>query len=156
MGRLRVAVAGQRLRGRPPQWAPQWLPDTPSKRPRTGVWGRRLVAAQGTAFTWQDIASMVGRPKRQAARQPRADWRQCGADWRAVVLRQRQVDAPGVAAGVAAWRHPPWAGPTALGSRVQTRVDRHDLRMAPSARALAPLSGVPVRRRRQWETGQGP
>src|SRR6266581_47185 len=157
-GQLSVAVEGQRLRVRPPQFATQWLPDTPGHRHMTVVWFRLLVDDQGKPVcTLQDFASIVGSPNRQAARQPLEDFRQCGEDLRAFVLRKRQVDATVVEAVLAALRHTPLAGPTELMPRVQARLDRHDLSVANIASALEQISCVPVRRvrRRQLATGHG-
>ncbi len=88
-GQLSVAVEGQRLRVRPPQFATQWLPDTPGHRHMTVVWFRLLVDDQGKPVcTLQDFASIVGSPNRQAARQPLEDFRQCGEDTIASALEQ--------------------------------------------------------------------
>jgi hypothetical protein len=97
----------------------------------------------------------VGSPNRQAASQHLEEFRQCGEDFRAFVLRQRKVDATVVAAVVAALLHTPLAGPTDLVPRVQARLDRHDLSVANIESALEQLSCVPVLRvlRRQLETG---
>jgi hypothetical protein len=158
-GRLSVEVAGQRFRVRTPQLATQWLPDTPGNRHMTVVWFRLLVDDQGKPLcTLQDLASIVGSPNRQAASQHLEDFRQCGEDFRAFVLRKRKVDATVVEAVLAALLHTPLAGPTALFPRVQARLDRHDLRVANIASALEHISCVPVLRvlRRQLETGHVP
>ena len=156
-GRLSVEVEGQRFRVRTPQLATQWLPDTPGKRHMTVVWFRLLVDDHGKPLcTLQDFASIVGSPNRQAASQHLEDFRQCGEDFRAFVLRKRKVDATVVEAVVAELLHTPLAGPTALVPRVQARLDRHDLSVANIESALEQISCVPVRRerRRQLETGQ--
>ena len=156
MGRLSVEVAGQRFRVRTPQLATQWLPDTPGNRHMTVVWFRLLVDDQGKSlYTLQDLASIVGSPNRQAASQHLEDFRQCGEDFRAFVLRKRKVDATVVEAVLAELLHTPLAGPTELVSRVQTRLDRHDLSVANIESALEQISCVPVLRvlRRQLETG---
>src|SRR2546427_506192 len=157
-GQLSVEVEGQRFRVRPPQFATQWLPDTRGNRHMTVVWFRLLVDDQGKPVcTLQDFASIVGSPNRQAASQPLEDFRQCGADLRAFVLRKRQVDATVVEAVLAALLHTPLAGPTELMPRVQARLDRHDLSVATIASALEQSSCVPVLRvrRRQLATGHG-
>src|SRR5262249_4184355 len=141
---------------RTPQFATQWLPDTPSNRHLTIVWLRLLRDAHDRpCFTLQALAPLVGSPNRQAASQHLEDFRQCGEDVHAFVLRKRKVDATVVEAVLAEVLHTPLAGPTALVPRVQARLDRHDLRVANIARALEQFSCVPVLRvlRRQSETG---
>src|SRR6516225_6633461 len=141
----------------PRSWPTQWLPDTPGNRHMTVVWFRLLVDDHGKPLcTLQDLASIVGSPNRQAASQHLEDFRQCGEDFRAFVLRKRKVDATVVEAVVAEVLHTPLAGPTALVPRVQARLDRHDLSVANIASALEQISCVPVLRvrRRQLETGQ--
>src|SRR5215472_12990238 len=155
-GRLSVEVAGQRFRVRTPQFATQWLPDTLGNRHLTVVWFRLLVDDQGKPLcTLQDLAAIVGSPNRQAASQHLEDFRQCGEDFRAFVLRKRKVDATVVEAVLAELLHTPLAGPTELVPRVQARLDRHDLSGANIESALEQLSCVPVLRvlRRQLETG---
>src|SRR5438128_723991 len=155
-GRLSVEVEGQRFRVRTPQFATQWLPDTPGNRHMTVVWFRLLVDDQGKPLcTLQDLASIVGSPNRQAASQHLEDFRQCGEDFRAFVLRKRKVDATVVEAVLAELLHTPLAGPTELVPRVQARLDRHDLSVANIESALEQISCVPVLRvlRRQLETG---
>jgi hypothetical protein len=107
-------------------------------------------------FTWPDLAPVVASTNRQAASQHREDCRQCGADMRAFVLRQRQVDATVVEAVWAELLHTPWAGPTELVPRVQARWGRHELRVANIESALEQIACVPVLRalRRQLEAGQ--
>jgi hypothetical protein len=97
----------------------------------------------------------VGRANRQAASQHVEDVRPCGADFRAVVLRQRQVDATVVEGVLTEWLQMPLAGPTAWLARVQRRLGRQDLRLAHIASALAQIACVPVLRvlRRQLEAG---
>src|SRR5262244_3771164 len=153
---LRVEVDGSRFRVRTAQFATQWLPDTPSNRHLTLVWLRLLVDAHGKPlFTLQELAVLVGSTNRQAASQHLEDFRQCGEDMRAFVLRKRKVD-PTVVEGV--WHEllqTPLAGPTELGPRVQARLGRDDLTVANIECALEQISCVPVLRtlRRQLETG---
>src|SRR3989441_2727329 len=157
-GRLSVEVEGQRFRVRTPQFATQWLPDMPGNRHMTVVWFRLLVDDQGKPLcTLQDLASIVGSPNRQAASQHLEDFRQCGEDFRAFVLRKRKVDATVVEAVLAELLHTPLAGPTELVPHVQARLERHDLNVANIASALEQISCVPVLRvrRRQLETGHG-
>ncbi len=99
---------------------------------------------------------MVGRANRPAARQHLEDCRQCGEDVRALVLRQRKVDAPVVEAVWAELLHTPLAGPTALVSRVNAPLGRQDLTAANVESALEQISCVPVlrTRRRQLAAGQ--
>jgi hypothetical protein len=153
---LRVEVAGSRFRVRTAPFATQWLPDTPSNRHLTLVWFRLLVDAHGKSlFTVQELAVLVGSTNRQAASQHLEDFRQCGEDRRAFVLRQRNV-APTVVAGVLhELLQTPLAGPTELGPRVRARLGRDDLPVANIECALEQLSCVPVLRtlRRQLETG---
>ena len=156
-GGPRVAVSHQRFRVRTARFATPWLPETPSKRHLLGVCCRRLVDDQGKPrFTWQALATLVGRTNRQAASQHREALRQGGEDLRAFVLRQRHVDTT-VVEGV--WHErlqTPLAGPTAWRARGRQRLARQDRRVANRARAVEPRSCVPVRRtrRRQCEAGQ--
>ena len=155
-GGLSVERDGQRFRVRTAQCSTQWLPDTPSNRHLTVVWLRlRWDAHDKPCCTLQEFAPLVGSANRQAASQHLEDFRQCGEDCHAFVLRQRKGDATVVAAVGAAWLPTPLAGPTDLVLRVQARLDRHDLRVATIESALEQISCVPVRRvrRRQLETG---
>ena len=154
---LCVEVDGSRFRVRTAQFATQWLPDTSSNRHLLLVWLRWLVDAHGKPlFTLQELAVIVDSTNRQAASQHLEDFRQCGEDFRAFVLRKRKVDATVVDAVLAEVLHTPLAGPTELVPRVQDRLDRHDLSVANIESALEQISCVPVLRvlRRQLETGQ--
>src|SRR5262249_17948786 len=93
---------------------------------------------------------------RQAASRHLEDFRQCGADMRAFVLRKRNVDMTVVEGVLRELLQTPLAGPTALVPRVQARLERHDLSVANIERALEQISCVPVlrTRRRQLEAGQ--
>src|SRR5215468_888618 len=153
---LRVEVNGQRFRVQSARFSTQWLPDTPSNRHLTVVWLRLLRDADDKpCFTLQEVAPLVGSTNRQAASQHLEDFRQCGEDFRAFVLRKRKVDATVVEAVLAELLHTPLAGPTELVPRVQARLDRHDLSVANIESALEQISCVPVLRvlRRQLETG---
>jgi hypothetical protein len=102
-GGLRVDVDGQRFRVQNARFSPQWLPDTPSNRHLTVVWLRLLRDAHDKpCFTLQELAPLVGSANRQAASQHLEDFRQCGEDFRAFVLRKRKVDATVVEAVLAA------------------------------------------------------
>ena len=91
---LRVEVYGQRFRVQSARFSTQWLPDTPSNRHLTVVWLRLLRDAHDQlCFTLQELAPLVGSTNRQAASQHLEDFRQCGEDFRAFVLRKRKVDA---------------------------------------------------------------
>src|SRR5215831_1242621 len=154
---LRVEVNGQRFRVQSARFSTQWLPDTPSNRHLTVVWLRLLRDADDKpCFTLQEVAPLVGSANRQAASQHLEDFRQCGEDFRAFVLRKRKVDATVVEAVLAALLQTPLAGPTELLARVQQRLARHDLSAANIESALEQISCVPVLRtlRRQLETGQ--
>jgi hypothetical protein len=156
-GGLRVEVDGQRFRVQSARVSTQWLPDTPSNRHLTVVWLRLLRDAHDKpCFTLQELAPLVGSANRQAASQHLEDFRQCGEDFRAFVLRKRKVDATVVEAVLAALLQTPLAGPTELLARVQQRLDRHDLSAANIESALEQISCVPVLRtlRRQLEAGQ--
>ena len=143
----RVEVDGQRFRVWTPRLATQWLPDTPGNRHTTVVWCRLLVDEPGKPlFTLQEFAVMVGRANRQAASQHLEDFRPCGEDLRAFVLRKRKVDAPVVEAVLAELLQTPLAGPTALVSRVNAPLGRQDLTAANVESALAQISCVPVLR----------
>jgi hypothetical protein len=108
-------------------------------------------------LTLQELAPLVGSANRQAARQHLEDFRPCGEDFRACVLRKRKVDATVVEAVLAALLQTPFAGPTEWLARVQKRLGRNDLNAANIESALEPISCVPVLRtlRRQLEAGQG-
>lgn len=154
-----VEVDGQRFRVRTARFSAPWLPDTPSHRHLTLVWRRWLVEAQGQPLlTWQEWAALVGSANRQAASQQVEDVRPCGADVRALVRRQRKVDAAVVDGVLHELLQTPLAGPTALVPRVNGRWGRHDLTVANVEGALAQISGVPVvrTRRRQLEAGHVP
>jgi transposase-like protein len=156
MGRLRVEVEGRRFRVLTPEISTQWLPDTPSNRHVTVVWLRLLVDDRGKPlYALQDLAPIVGSTNRQAASQHLEDFRQCGADMRAFVLRQRKVDPTVVEGVLAELLQTPLAGPTELLARVQRRLGRQDLSVANIESALAQISCVPVLRtlRRQLAAG---
>jgi transposase-like protein len=156
LGRPGVEVAGPRFRVRTPKFATQWLPDTPSNRHLTVVWLRLLVDEHGKPlFTLQELAAMVGSANRQAASQHLEDFRQCGEDFRAFVLRKRKVDATVVDAVLAELLQTPLAGPTELVPRVHAQLGRQDLTVANIECALEQISCVPVLRtlRRQLEVG---
>ena len=151
-----VEVDGQRCRVRTARCSTQWLPDTPSNRHLTLVWFRWLVDAHGKPlFTLQEFATIVGSTNRQAASQPLEDFRQCGADMRAFVLRKRKVDAAVVEGVLSELLQTPLAGPTAWVPRVNARLSRQDLTVAHIEGALEQIACVPVlrTRRRQWEAG---
>ncbi len=153
---LRLETDGVRFRVRTAQCATQWLPDTPSNRHLTLVWLRLLVDAHGKPlFTLQEFAVIVGSTNRQAASQHREDFRQCGEDMRAFVLRKRKVDPTVVEGVLHALLQTPLAGPTELGPRVQARLGRDDVTIAHVECALEQISCVPVLRtlRRQLATG---
>jgi len=150
-------VDGQRFRGQTASFATQWLPDTPSNRHLAVVWFRLLVDEHGTPlFTLQELSVIVGSANRQAASQHLEDFRQCGEDFRAFMLRKRKVDVTVVEAVLAELLQTPLAGPTELVSRVNARLDRTDLTAANMEGALEQISCVPVQRtlRRQLTTGQ--
>jgi transposase-like protein len=156
-GGLRVEVDGQRFRVQSARVSTQWLPDTPSNRHLTLVWLRLCVDAQGKPlFTLQALAALVGSTNRQAASQHLEDFRQCGEDFRAFVLRKRKVDARVVEGVLHALLKTPLAGPTALVSRVNGRLGRMDLTTANIESALEQISCAPVLQvlRRQFETGR--
>lgn len=155
-GRLRVAVDGRRFRVQTPRVSTQWLPDTPSNRHLTVVWLRLLVDEHGRPwFTLQELAPIVGSANRQAASQHVEDFRQCGEDGGAFVLRKRKVDATVVEGVLQALLRTPLAGPAELALRVNAQLGRNDLSAANIEGALEQISCVPVLRvlRRQLETG---
>ena len=92
---------------------------------------------------------------RQAASQHLEDFRRCGEDFRAFVLRQRKVDASVVAGVLKELLATPLAGPTALAARVNAQLGRQDLTAANIQSALEQISCVPVLQslRRQLEAG---
>jgi transposase-like protein len=155
-GQLRVEVDGQRFRVQTPRVSTQWLPDTPSNRHLTVVWLRLLVDEHGRPwFSLQELAPIVGSTNRQAASQHVEDFRQCGEDVRAFVLRKRKVDATVVDGVLQALLRTPLAGPAELAPRVNAQVGRNDLSAANIEGALEQISCVPVLRvlRRQLATG---
>jgi hypothetical protein len=156
-GRLSVEEDGQRFRVQTPRVSTQWLPDTPSHRHLTVVWLRLLVDEHGKPlYTLQELSVLVGSANRQAASQHLEDFRQCGEDVRAFVLRKRKVDAAVVAAVLPERRKTPLASPAELAPRVNAQLGRHDLSAANIQSALEQISCVPVLRalRRQCEAGQ--
>lgn len=86
----------------------------------------------------------MGRANRHAASQHLEDFRQCGEDVRAFVLRKRKGDATVVDAVLAELLQTPVAGPTALVARVNARLGRQDLTAANLEGALEQISCVPV------------
>ena len=155
-GRLSVEVEGQRFRVRTPSFSTQWLPDTPHNRHLTVVWLRLLVDEQSKPiFPLQELARIVGSANRQAASQHLEEFRQCGEDFRAFVLRKRKVDATVVEGVLTALLKTPLAGPTELVPRVNAQLRRQDLTVANIQSALEQISCVPVLRvlRRQLEAG---
>ena len=155
-GQLCMDVDGQHFRVRTAWCSTQWLPDTPSNRHLTLVWFRLLVDEHGKPlFTLQALATIVGSTNRQAASQHLEDFRQCGADMRAFVLRKRKVDAAVVEGVLSELLQTPLAGPTALVPRVNAQLGRQDLTVANIEGALEQISCVPVLRtlRRQLEAG---
>ena len=155
--RLSVEVEGERFRVRTFTFSTQWLPDTPSNRHLAVVWCRLLGDSHGKPlFTLQELALIVGSANRQAASQHVEDFRQCGEDFRAFVLRKRKVDASVVEGVFTELLQTPLAGPTELLPRVQRQLGRQDLSVANIESALEQISCVPVRRtlRRQIEAGQ--
>jgi transposase-like protein len=156
-GRLTVDVDGQRFRVRTARCSTPWLTDTPSNRHLTLVWFRLLVDEHGKSlFTLQELATLVGSTNRQAASQHLEDFRQCGEDMRAFVLRKRNVDTTVVEGVLHELLQTPLAGPTELLARVQKRLARQDLRVANIESALEQISCGPVLRtlRRQLAAGQ--
>jgi hypothetical protein len=156
-GRLRVEEDGQRFRVQTPRVSTQWRPDTPSNRHLTVVWLRLLVDEHGKPlYTLQELSVLGGSANRQAASQHLEDFRQCGEDVRACVLRQRKVDAAVVAAVLPELLKTPLASPAELARRVNAQWGRHDLSAANIQRALEQISCGPVLRalRRQFEAGQ--
>jgi transposase-like protein len=156
-GGPRVEVNHQRFRVRTAQFTTQWLPDTPSNRHLLVVCFRLLVDDQGKPlFTLQELATLIDSTNRQAASQPLEEFRPCGEDMRAFVLRQRNVDTTVVEGVLHERLQTPLAGPTELLARVQQRLARQDLSVANIESALPQISCVPVLRtlRRQFEAGQ--
>ena len=146
-GRLRVEVDGQRFRVQTPRVSTQWLPDTPRNRHLTVVWLRLLVDEHGKPlFTLQELSVLVGSANRQAASQHLKDFRQCGEDVRAFVLRKRKVDAAVVEAVLPERLKTPLAGPAELAPRVNAQLGRNDLSAANIQSALEQISCVPVLR----------
>lgn len=98
----------------------------------------------------------MGSVNRQAASQHREDFRQCGEDFRAFVLRKRKVDTTVVDGVLRELLQTPVAGPTELVARVNAQLGRDDLTTANLESALEQSSCVPVLRtlRRQLAAGQ--
>jgi hypothetical protein len=153
-GQLGVDLDGPRFRVRTARFITQWLPDTPSNRHLAVVWFRLLVDAHGKPlFTLRELAILVGSTNRQAASQHLQDFRQCGEDMRAFVLRKRKVDPTVVEGALHELLQTPLASSTELVPRVNARLGRDDLTVANIESALEQISCVPVLRtlRRQWE-----
>lgn len=152
----RVEVDGPRFRVRTAKFSTQWLPDTSSNRHLTVVWLRLLRDEDDKpCCTLQELAVLVGSANRQAASQHLEDFRQCGEDFRAFVLRKRKVDATVVDGVLRELLQTPLAGPTELVARVNAQLGRDDLTAANIESALEQISCVPVLRvlRRQLEAG---
>jgi hypothetical protein len=98
---------------------------------------------------------MVGSANRQAASQHLEDFRQCGEDMRACMLRKRKVDATVVEGVVTELLKTPLARPTEWVGRVNAQLGRCDLTVANIESALEQISCVPVLRtlRRQLAAG---
>src|SRR2546429_8920301 len=139
----RVEVDGSRFRVRTAQFSTQWLPDTPSNRHLTLVWFRLLVDAHGQPlFTLQELAVIVGSTNRQAASQHLEDFRQCGEDMRAFVLRKRKVDPTVVEGVLHELLQTPLAGPTELGAPRQARLGGGGPRRGENGWAVGWISSV--------------
>ena len=97
----------------------------------------------------------MGSANRQAASPHLEDVRHCGEDVRAVVLRQRKVDATVVEAVLHELLKAPLAGPAELAPRINAQLGRKDLHVANIEEALAQIACVPVLQtlRRQLEAG---
>jgi transposase-like protein len=152
----RVEVDGPRFRVRTAKFSTQWLPDTPSNRHMTVVWLRLLRDDDDKpCCTLQELAVLVGSANRQAASQHLEDFRQCGEDFRAFVLRKRKVDTTVVDGVLRELLQTPLAGPTELVARVNAQLGRDDLTAANIESALEQISCVPVLRtlRRQLAAG---
>jgi len=91
----------------------------------------------------------VGSANRQAASQHVEDFRQCGEDFRAFVLRKRKIDASVVEGVWQELQQTPVAGPAELAPRVNAQLGRHDLSAANIEGALEQISCVPVLRTRR-------
>jgi hypothetical protein len=151
-----VDVDGPRFRVRIPRVSTPWLPDTPSDRQMTVVWCRLLVDAQNKVlFTLQELTAIVGSANRPAASQHLEDFRHCGEDVGAFVLRKRKVDATVVEAVLHELLKAPLAGPAELAPRINAQLGRKDLSVATIADALAQIACVPRLRtlRRQLKAG---
>jgi hypothetical protein len=108
---------------------------------------RLLVDERGTPLcTLQELAPIVGSTNRQAASQHVEDFRQCGEDVRAFVLRKRKVEAAVVEGVLQELLQTPLAGPTELVPRVTGRLGRGDLTVANIEGALEQIACVPVLR----------
>jgi len=130
--------------------------DTPSNRKASVVLLRAMKdAEEAPLFTLQQLALIVGSSNRQASSQHVEDFRDCGGDMKAVLLRDRKVDETVVAAVEAEVLKSPLATTEVLCARVNARLDRTDITRANIEAALEQVSCRALRRvmRKQLATG---
>jgi len=143
---LTLEVEGNRFRVQTQGFCTQWLPDTPNNRQMAVVWLRLLVDERGKRmFTLQELAAIVKSENRQAASQHMEDFRACGQEFRAFVLRQRKVDATVAEAVSKELMKTPLVGATELAQRVNEQMGRSDLTAANMRAALEHISYAQVR-----------
>lgn len=123
------------------------LPDTPSNRKAAVVMLRAMEDTTGARlFTLQQLACLVGSSNRQAASQHIEDFRDCGQDMKAVLLRDRKVDETVVDAVRSEVLKDPLMSTEALCDRVNARLARTDISWANIEAALEKISCKELRR----------
>lgn len=132
------------------------LLDTPSNR-KAAVVLLRAMKDEGCTplFTLQQLACIVGSANRQASSQHVEDFRACGGDMQATLLRDRKVDEMVVDAVRSEVLQAPLMSTEVLCDRVNARLDRTDITWANIEAALAQVSCRVLRRvmRKQLATG---
>ena len=130
--------------------------DTPSNRKAAVVLLRAMKdEVDAPLFTLQQLALIVGSSNRQASSQHVEDFRACGGDMKAVLLRDRKVDETVTEAVEREVLQSPLARTEALCARVNARLDRTDITRANIEAALAQVSCRGLRRvmRKQLSCG---
>jgi hypothetical protein len=106
-------------------------------------------------FTLEELARIVGSTNRQAASQHVEDFRCCGEDFGAMLLRKRKVAGEVVEAVLGELRKDPLVELEELRQRVSKRMGREDLSCANLEAALDQISCRELRRVVRKELGRG-
>ncbi|MBI3860068.1 MAG: IS6 family transposase [Thaumarchaeota archaeon] len=132
------------------------LRDTPANRKAAVVLLRVMSDESGMPlFTLQQLSCIVGSANRQAASQHMEDFRACGQDMKAVVLRDRKVDETVVEAVTGELLQAPLTTTEALCERVRHRLGRTDISWANIEAALEQISCRELRRVMRVQLAQG-